>query len=410
MKGYGIMSSGMDKENIENLDAIVNEEDYIKYLESKVRLLEAEREKLLMKVNYYKSELEKLISPPLIEGVVEYLLSDGRVVVKSSTGPNLVVTVADNIDRSLLRPGVRVALNQRGSTIVDVLPSYVDTYIQSMEVIERPNVRYEDIGGLSEQIRELREVVELPLKHPELFEEIGIEPPKGVLLYGPPGCGKTLLAKAVAAESNATFIAIVGSELVQKFIGEGARIVRELFELARKKAPSIVFIDEVDAIAAKRIDIGTSGEREVQRTLMQLLAEIDGFKPLDRVKIIAATNRIDVLDPAILRPGRLDRIIEVPLPDFKGRIEIFKIHTRRMKLAGDIDFEKLAELTKGFTGAEIKAVVTEAGYNAIRGNRRHVVMDDFIKAVEKVKSKKKYRGIEEYSSEKELEKPTLVFQ
>ena len=410
MKGYGIMSSGMDKENIENLDAIVNEEDYIKYLESKVRLLEAEREKLLMKVNYYKSELEKLISPPLIEGVVEYLLSDGRVVVKSSTGPSLVVTVADNIDRNILKPGVRVALNQRGSTIVDVLPSYVDTYIQSMEVIEKPSVRYEDIGGLSEQIRELREVVELPLKHPELFEEIGIEPPKGVLLYGPPGCGKTLLAKAVAAESNATFIAIVGSELVQKFIGEGARIVRELFELARKKAPSIVFIDEVDAIAAKRIDIGTSGEREVQRTLMQLLAEIDGFKPLDRVKIIAATNRIDILDPAILRPGRLDRIIEVPLPDFKGRIEIFKIHTRRMKLAGDVDFEKLAELTKGFTGAEIKAVVTEAGYNAIRSNRRHVVMDDFIKAVEKVKSKKKYRGVEEYSSEKELEKPTLVFQ
>jgi len=410
VKGYGIMSSGMDKENVENLDAIVNEEDYIKYLESKVRLLEAEREKLLMKVNYYKSELEKLISPPLIEGVVEYLLNDGRVVVKSSTGPSLVVTVADNIDRNLLRPGVRVALNQRGSTIVDVLPSYVDTYIQSMEVIERPSIRYEDIGGLSEQIRELREVVELPLKHPELFEEIGIEPPKGVLLYGPPGCGKTLLAKAVAAESNATFIAIVGSELVQKFIGEGARIVRELFELARKKAPSIVFIDEVDAIAAKRIDIGTSGEREVQRTLMQLLAEIDGFKPLDRVKIIAATNRIDVLDPAILRPGRLDRIIEVPLPDFKGRVEIFKIHTRRMKLAGDVDFEKLAELTKGFTGAEIKAVVTEAGYNAIRSNRRHVVMDDFIKAVEKVKSKKKYRGVEEYSSEKELEKPTLVFQ
>jgi len=410
VKGYRTMSSGMDKENIENLDAIVNEEDYIRYLESKVRLLEAEREKLLMKVNYYKSELEKLISPPLIEGVVEYLLSDGRVVVKSSTGPSLVVTVADNIDRNLLKPGVRVALNQRGSTIVDILPSYVDTYIQSMEVIERPSVRYEDVGGLSEQIRELREVVELPLKHPELFEEIGIEPPKGVLLYGPPGCGKTLLAKAVAAESNATFIAIVGSELVQKFIGEGARIVRELFELARKKAPSIVFIDEVDAIAAKRIDIGTSGEREVQRTLMQLLAEIDGFKPLDRVKIIAATNRIDVLDPAILRPGRLDRIIEVPLPDFKGRIEIFKIHTRRMKLAGDVDFEKLAELTKGFTGAEIKAVVTEAGYNAIRSNRKHVVMNDFIKAVEKVKSKKKYRGVEEYSSEKELEKPTLVFQ
>lgn len=408
------MSSDMGKDNQDNiikkLDAIVSDEDYIKYLESKIRLLEMEREKLLMKVNYYKSELEKLISPPLIEGVIEYVLGDGRAVVKSTTGPNLVVAIADNIDKNLIKPGVRVALNQRGSAIVEVLPSYTDTYVQLMEVIEKPSVRYEDIGGLSEQIRELREVVELPLKNPELFEEIGIEPPKGVLLYGPPGCGKTMLAKAVAAESNATFIAIVGSELVQKFIGEGARIVRELFELARKKAPSIVFIDELDAIAAKRIDIGTSGEREVQRTLMQLLAEIDGFRPLDRVKIIAATNRIDILDPAILRPGRLDRIIEVPLPDFNGRIEIFRIHTRRMKLAENIDFQELARMTNGFTGAEIKAVVTEAGYNAIRDNRRQVTMNDFLKAIEKVRSKKKLRGIEEYAKDKEDKEAPLIFQ
>ncbi|ADV65553.1 proteasome-activating nucleotidase [Desulfurococcus mucosus] len=405
------MSSGMDnREKLEKLDAVVNEEDYIRYLESKVRLLEAEREKLLTKINYYRSELEKMISPPLIEGVVEYVLSDGRAVVKSSTGPNLVVALADNIDRSLIKPGVRVALNQRGSVIVEVLPSHVDTYVQSMEVVEKPGVRYEDIGGLAEQIRELREVVEMPLKNPELFEEIGIEPPKGVLLYGPPGCGKTLLAKAVAAESNATFIAIVGSELVQKFIGEGARIVRELFELARRKAPSIVFIDEIDAIAAKRIDIGTSGEREVQRTLMQLLAEIDGFKPLDRVKIIAATNRIDILDPAILRPGRFDRIIEVPLPDLNGRLEIFRIHTRRMRLAGDVDFMELARLTNGFTGAEIKAVVTEAGYNAIRENRRQVSMRDFLKAVEKLREKKRLRGVEEYDRRERDGTQTLVFQ
>ncbi|WP_048058927.1 proteasome-activating nucleotidase [Desulfurococcus amylolyticus] len=408
------MSSDMGKDNrdniIEKLDAVVSGEDYIKYLESKIRLLEMEREKLLMKVNYYKSELEKLISPPLIEGVIEYVLGDGRAVVKSTTGPNLVVAIADNIDKNLIKPGVRVALNQRGSAIVEVLPSYTDTYVQLMEVIEKPSVRYEDIGGLSEQIRELREVVELPLKNPKLFEEIGIEPPKGVLLYGPPGCGKTMLAKAVAAESNATFIAIVGSELVQKFIGEGARIVRELFELARKKAPSIVFIDELDAIAAKRIDIGTSGEREVQRTLMQLLAEIDGFRPLDRVKIIAATNRIDILDPAILRPGRLDRIVEVPLPDFNGRIEIFRIHTRRMKLAENIDFQELARMTDGFTGAEIKAVVTEAGYNAIRDNRRQVTMNDFLKAIEKVRSKKKLRRIEEYAENKEDKEVPLIFQ
>ncbi len=372
-------------------EARIDEDDYIRLLESKIKYLETEKEKLLMKIRYYKSEIEKLLSPPLIEAVVLSILDDGRVVVKSSTGPNLIVNVLGTVPRDKIRPGQHVALNQRGSTIVDVLPEYEDPYVKSMEVIERPNVTFEDIGGLKEQIRELIEVVELPLKNPELFEEIGIEPPKGVLLYGPPGCGKTLLAKAVARESGATFISIVGSELVQKFIGEGARIVREVFKYARKKAPAIVFIDEIDAIAARRLDIGTSGEREVQRTLMQLLAEIDGFKPLDKVKIIAATNRIDILDPAILRPGRFDRLIEVPLPDLKGRYEIFKVHTRRMKLAEDVDLYELARITEGATGAEIKAIVTEAGYNAIRNNRRKVNMNDFLEAVRKVMSKKSIR-------------------
>ena len=372
-------------------EARIDEDDYIRLLESKIKYLETEKEKLLMKIRYYKSEIEKLLSPPLIEAVVLSILDDGRVVVKSSTGPNLIVNVLGTVPRDKIRPGQHVALNQRGSTIVDVLPEYEDPYVKSMEVIERPNVTFDDIGGLKEQIRELIEVVELPLKNPELFEEIGIEPPKGVLLYGPPGCGKTLLAKAVARESGATFISIVGSELVQKFIGEGARIVREVFKYARKKAPAIVFIDEIDAIAARRLDIGTSGEREVQRTLMQLLAEIDGFKPLDKVKIIAATNRIDILDPAILRPGRFDRLIEVPLPDLKGRYEIFKVHTRRMKLAEDVDLYELARITEGATGAEIKAIVTEAGYNAIRNNRRKVNMNDFLEAVRKVMSKKSIR-------------------
>ncbi|MEM3763078.1 MAG: AAA family ATPase, partial [Desulfurococcaceae archaeon] len=272
---------------------LTDEKDYIAYLEVRLKQLEEEKKKLERKLEYYKSEIEKLLSSPLIEATVESLLPDGRVVVKSSSGPSLVVHVADFVDKSKLRPGIKVALNQRGSTIVDILPDYYDSYVQLLEVIEKPNVRYSDIGGLDEQIREIREVVELPLKHPELFEEIGVEVPKGVLLYGPPGCGKTLLAKAVASEAGATFIAIVGSELVNKYIGEGARIVREVFALARRKAPAIVFIDEVDAIAAKRIEIGTSGEREVQRTLMQLLAEMDGFRPLDRVKVLAATNRID---------------------------------------------------------------------------------------------------------------------
>ena len=380
-----------------DINALIStDEDYIKYLETKVKHLEEERKKLLLKLEYYRSEMEKFLSPPLIEAYLEYVLPDNnKAIVKSSSGPNLVVYIADSVDRSKLKPGARVALNQRGSVIVDVLPDYTDPYVQLMEVVTKPLVRYSDIGGLSEQIREIREVVELPLKHPELFEELGIEPPKGVLLYGPPGCGKTLLAKAVATESDAVFISLVASELVQKYIGEGARLVRELFTLARKKAPAIVFIDEIDAIASRRLDVGTSGEREIQRTLMQLLAELDGFKPLDRVKVIAATNRIDILDPALLRPGRFDRIIEVPLPDATGRAEIFRIHTRRLKLVGDIDYDLLAKLSEGFTGADIKLAVTEAGYIALREGRRYVTLNDLIKAIEKVQSKRKVRGFQD---------------
>ncbi|MEM4601632.1 MAG: proteasome-activating nucleotidase, partial [Desulfurococcaceae archaeon] len=328
------MSGGYEDSNKlgERVDALIeSEEDYMRYLEMKVRHLEEERKKLALKIEYYRSEIEKLVSPPLIEAYVELVLSDNRAVVKSSSGPNLVVNIADSVSKSKLRPGARVALNQRGSTIVEVLPDFYEPYVQLMEVNERPGIKYSDIGGLSKQVMELREVIELPLKAPELFREVGIEPPKGVLLYGPPGCGKTLLAKAVAAESKATFISLVGSELVQKYIGEGARIVRELFAFARSRAPAIVFIDEIDAIASRRLEIGTSGEREVQRTFMQLLAEIDGFKPLDRVKVIAATNRADILDPAIMRPGRFDRIIEIPLPDKTGRAEIFKIHVGKLK-------------------------------------------------------------------------------
>jgi len=365
--------------------------EYVRYLERKVKQLETERNMLVKELEYYKAEIEKLMSPPLIEAILLSVIDDERAVVKSTTGPNLIVKISRNIDRSKLIPGALVALNQRASAIVEVLPERSDPYVSAMEVIERPNVTYNDIGGLDEQIREIREVVELPLKHPELFAELGIDPPKGVLLYGPPGCGKTLIAKAVAREVNATFIKVVASEFVNKFIGEGARIVREVFKLAKKKAPSIIFIDEIDALAAKRLDLGTSGEREVQRTLMQLLAELDGFDPLGNVKVIAATNRIDILDPAILRPGRFDRLIEIPLPNEKGRYEIFKIHTRRMKLHKDVDLHYLAKITEGATGADIKAICTEAGFFALRAKRRYVIMDDFLKAVEKVMNKKKAR-------------------
>jgi proteasome regulatory subunit len=357
--------------------------DYIRSLEERVRQLEAEVEFLRRELNYYRSEIDKLMSTPLIEAVVLEVLEDGRAVVRSSTGPVFVVNVSNFIDVSKLKPGVHVALNQRGSTIVEILPIVEDVFVRAMEVQERPQVTFKDVGGLHEQIRELREVVELPLKRPDLFSKLGIELPKGVLLYGPPGCGKTLLARAVAGEVSATFIRLAASELAQKFVGEGARVVREVFKLARRKAPSIVFIDEIDAIAAKRVDVGTSGEREIHRTLSQLLVELDGFDPLDKVKVIAATNRIDVLDPAILRPGRFDRLIHVPPPDLRGRYEIFKIHTSRMALSADVDLWELAKATEGLCGADIKAICTEAGYSALRRGAEVVEMKDFLEAIRK---------------------------
>ncbi|MCE4613193.1 MAG: proteasome-activating nucleotidase [Desulfurococcales archaeon] len=364
-------------------------DDEIARLRERVRYLTQLKITLERDLEYYRKELDKLLSPPHIEAVVLEVLEDGRAVVKSTTGPNLIVNIAASVDVSKLRPGVIVGLNNRGSTIVEVLPKRVDPLVKAMEVIEKPDVTFDDIGGLKEQIRELHEAVVLPLVKPKIFKELGIDPPKGVLLYGPPGTGKTLLAKAVASTSNAVFIRVVASEFVNKFIGEGARLVREVFRYAREKAPAIVFIDEIDAIGSRRIDMGTSGDREVQRTLLQLLAEIDGFEPLSNVKVIAATNRVDLLDPALLRPGRFDRLIEVPLPDYKGRLEILKIHTRRMKLGKDVNLDYIARATEGFSGADLKALVTEAGYFAIREGRSYVVGADFEKALEKVGARKK---------------------
>ncbi len=362
-------------------------EEYIKYLERTIRELQREKGLYEKELAQCRMEIEKLLQPPLIEATVLEILPDNRVIVKSSTGPNLIVNVSSKIDVSKLKPGTLVALNNRGSEIIEVIGDREDPVIKAMEIIERPKVGYRDIGGLQDQIREVREVIELPLINPELFRKLGIEPPKGVLLYGPPGTGKTLLAKAIAGESNATFIRLVASELAQKFIGEGARMVREVFRLARKKAPSIVLIDEIDAIAAKRLDVGTTGEREIHRTLTQLLAELDGFDPLDRVKVIATTNRLDILDPAILRPGRFDRIIQIPLPDYKARKEIFSIYIRKMNVKGEIDYDKLSKLSEGASGADIKAICTEAGYIAIRNGRDYVVMNDFIIAIGKVLNK-----------------------
>src|SRR5512136_1011314 len=311
-------------------------------VEGEKRFVEGELIRLQKELKRLKTELERLKAPPLIIGQIKDILADGRVVVKSSTGPDFIVSTSDYVSPDLLLAGARVALNKQTLAVMGVLPPSLDPIVVGAEIIEKPDTTYEEIGGLQDQILEVREAVEDPLLRPELYKKVGIDPPKGVLLVGPPGTGKTLLAKAVAKQTNATFIRFVGSELVQKYIGEGARLVRELFDLARQKAPSIVFIDEIDSVGAKRLELATSGDREVQRTLMQLLAELDGFNPIGEVKIVAATNRPDILDEALLRPGRFDRIIEIPLPNFDGRLEIFKIHVKRMNVDDSININDLA--------------------------------------------------------------------
>lgn len=356
----------------------------VRKLEKDKVLIENEKIRLDREVKSLRGEVERFRSPPLVIATITEVLDDHRIAVKSSTGPHFVINYSRFLDDKLLEPGSRVALNQQTFSIVDVLPSEKDPVVTGMEVDEKPNVSYEQIGGLEDQVVEVKETVELPLKKPELFKKIGIEPPKGVLFYGPPGTGKTLLAKAVAHETNATFIKIVASEFVRKYIGEGARLVRGVFELAKEKSPSIIFIDEIDAVAAKRLKSSTSGDREVQRTLMQLLAELDGFEDRGNVGIIAATNRPDILDPALLRPGRFDRFIEVPIPNEDGRRAILKIHTSPMALAEEVDVDLLSNLTDGTSGADLKAICTEAGMFAIREERDEVTMNDFMDAVDKI--------------------------
>ena len=340
-------------------------------------------------VTHLKNEVERFKSAPLMVCEVKELFGD-TAIIKIPNGNQFLVNIASGCDK--LKAGDLILVEQKNLTVIRKTPITKRFNIEKYVIVEKPTISWSDIGGLDKQAEEIREVIELPLKKPELFRKVGITPPKGILLYGEPGTGKTLLAKAVASSTNSTFIEVVGSELVQKFIGEGAKLIKEIFEFARKKAPAVVFIDELDALAAKRVEVGTSGEREVNRTFMQLLAELDGFKPLDNVKIIGATNRKDILDTAIIRPGRLDRLINIPIPSKESRESIFKIHSKNMTFDKNIVPEVIVEKMEGFSGAEIKAVCTEAGYFAIRESREFVKREDFLKAVDKVKLDEKAEG------------------
>ena len=375
----------LEERNVRLMEDLQNAENEKRYSESELFRLQKDLARV-------RTELERLKSPPLVIGSLRDVLPDNKVVVKSSTGPDFIVSVSQYVPEKDLIPGARVSLNKQTLAVMEVLPAPLDPIVTGAEIMEKPDLSYDDIGGLKDQMVELREAVEDPLLRPELYAKVGIKPPKGVLLVGPPGTGKTLMAKAVANATNATYIRLVGSELVQKYIGEGARLVRELFELAREKAPSIVFIDEIDSVGAKRADVATSGDREVQRTLMQLLAELDGFTPMENVKIIGATNRPDILDDALLRPGRFDRIIEVGLPEVEGREQIFKIHLRKMNVSKKVDPHDLAEKTEGASGAEIKSICTEAGMLCIRANRDTITPEDFEDARIKVLERNKNKG------------------
>ncbi len=373
-----------------------SKQEKIESLEERVNVLESQNEEMRDKLldanaenNKYQQKLErlthenkKLKQSPLFVATVQEITDDGVIIKQHGNNQEALTEVTEEM-REELEPDARVAVNNSLS-IVQTLDDETDVRARVMQVDKSPEVTYSDIGGITEQIEEVRETVEMPLKSPEMFGEVGIDPPAGVLLYGPPGTGKTMLAKAVANQTDATFIKMAGSELVHKFIGEGAKLVRDLFELARQHQPAVIFIDEIDAIAAKRTDSKTSGDAEVQRTMMQLLSEMDGFEDRGDIRIIAATNRFDMLDRAILRPGRFDRLIEVPKPDTEGREQIFKIHTRSMNVTDDVDFVALADMVEEASGADVKAVCTEAGMFAIRDDRTEVRMEDFEAAYEKI--------------------------
>ena len=353
-----------------------------------LRRLQAQRNELNAKVRMLREELQLLQEQGSYVGEVVKAMDKKKVLVKVHPEGKFVVDIDKNIDMADVTPNIRVALRNDSYTLHKILPNKVDPLVSLMMVEKVPDSTYEMVGGLQKQIKEIKEVIELPVKHPELFDALGIQQPKGVLLYGPPGTGKTLLARAVAHHTECTFIRVSGSELVQKFIGEGSRMVRELFVMAREHAPSIIFMDEIDSIGSSRIESGSGGgDSEVQRTMLELLNQLDGFEATKNIKVIMATNRIDILDSALLRPGRIDRKIEFPPPNEEARLDILKIHSRKMNLTRGIYLRKIAETMPGSSGAEVKGVCTEAGMYALRERRVHVTQEDFEMAVAKIMQK-----------------------
>ncbi|GLD93787.1 hypothetical protein PINS_up002392 [Pythium insidiosum] len=367
-------------QKIEHLELTVREKT------QNLRRLQAQRNELNSKVRLLREELQLLQEPGSYVGEVIKQMGKSKVLVKVNPEGKYVVDVDKSIDIAKCTPNTRVALRNDSYVLHKILPTKVDPLVSLMKVEKVPDSTYDMIGGLDKQIREIKEVIELPIKHPELFEALGVAQPKGVLLYGPPGTGKTLLARAVAHHTDCTFIRVSGAELVQKYIGEGSRMVRELFVMAREAAPSIIFMDEIDSIGSSRME-GGGGDSEVQRTMLELLNQLDGFEPAQNIKVIMATNRIDILDAALLRPGRIDRKIEFPNPTEASRIDIMRIHSRKMNLLRGINLKTIAEKMSNASGAECKAVCTEAGMFALRERRIHVTQEDFEMAVSKVMKK-----------------------
>ncbi|KAF0427433.1 26S protease regulatory subunit 6B [Gigaspora margarita] len=352
---------------------------HLEFLELQEEYIKDEQKNLKRELIRAQEEVKRIQSVPLVIGQFLEPIDQHTGIVGSTTGSNYVVRILSTIDRELLKPSSSVALHRHSNSLVDVLPPEADSSIAMLGADEKPDVTYADVGGLDIQKQEIREAVELPLTHFDLYKQIGIDPPRGVLLYGPPGTGKTMLVKAVAHHTTASFIRVVGSEFVQKYLGEGPRMVRDVFRLARENSPAIIFIDEIDAIATKRFDAQTGADREVQRILLELLNQMDGFDQTSNVKVIMATNRADTLDPALLRPGRLDRKIEFPTPDRRQKRLIFSTITSKMNLSEEVDLEDFVSRPDKLSGAEIHAICQEAGMQAVRKNRYVILSKDIEK-------------------------------